>query len=78
LQKFIQKLTRDQLKIAATPFIIAASPVTLVLSVYTLVNFGFYIAMNSISPVFLQKPFTSGGYGFNTMQNAECKFPPPI
>ena len=46
---------------------------TLVLSVYTLVNFGFYVAMNSISPVFLQKPVIAGGYGFNTMQNAECK-----
>ncbi|KAE9379667.1 MFS general substrate transporter [Stipitochalara longipes BDJ] len=62
------------LKSATTPFIIAASPVTLVLSVYTLVNFGFYVAMNSISPVFLQKPVIVGGYGFSTMQNAEFSF----
>jgi hypothetical protein len=61
------------MKVATTPFIIAASPVILVLSVYTLVNFGFYVAMNSISPVFLQKPLIACGYGFNTMQNAECK-----
>jgi hypothetical protein len=66
-------LINPQLKVATTPFIIAASPVILVLSVYTLVNFGFYVAMNSISPVFLQKPVVSDGYGFNTMQNAECK-----
>jgi hypothetical protein len=71
--KCVQRLTNPQLKVATTPFIIAASPVTLVLSVYTLVNFGFYVAMNSISPVFLQKPVIAGGYGFNTMQNAECK-----
>jgi hypothetical protein len=71
------KLTNPQLKVATTPFIIAASPVTLVLSVYTLVNFGFYVAMNSISPVFLQKPVSAGGYDFNTMQNAECKSAPP-
>jgi sensor domain CHASE-containing protein len=76
LKKFIQKLTRDKMKVVGTPFIIAASPVTLVLSVYTLVNFGFYIAMNSISPVFLQKPLSSGGYGFNAMQNAECESAP--
>lgn len=51
---------------------IAISPVTLILSGYTLINFGFYIAMNAISPVFLQKAVSAGGYGFNTMQNAEC------
>jgi hypothetical protein len=61
-------------RIAATPFLIAVSPVTLIMSVFTLVSFGFYIAMNAITPVFLQKPVKIGGYGFDTFQNACCKF----
>jgi len=59
-------------RIAATPFMIAVSPVTLILSIFTLVSFGFYIAMNAITPVFLQKPIKIGGYGFTTYQNACC------
>ncbi|KAF7935005.1 uncharacterized protein EAE98_003050 [Botrytis deweyae] len=41
------------LKIARIPFLIAISPVCLVLSIFTLTNFGFYVAMNSLSPTFL-------------------------
>jgi hypothetical protein len=63
----------EQLRIAKTPFLIAFSPVTLTLSVFTLVNFGFYVAQNSLSPVFLQKPSNVGGYGFTVLQNAECE-----
>ncbi|KAF5868208.1 putative polyamine transporter protein [Botrytis fragariae] len=62
------------LKIAKTPFLIAISPVCLVLSIFTLTNFGFYVAMNSLSPTFLQKPVATGGYGFTTWQNAEFSF----
>jgi hypothetical protein len=61
-------------RIAATPFLIAASPVMLIMSVFTLVSFGFYIAMNSLTPVFLQKPEKIGGYGFTTLQNAYFSF----
>lgn len=46
----------------------------LILSVYTLISFGFYIAMNAITPVWLQKPVKVGGYGFTTLDNAFCKF----
>jgi MFS family permease len=63
----------DTLRISALPFKIALQPVTLIIAVYSLVNFGFYVAMNSLSPVFLQKPVAAGGYGFNTMSNALCK-----
>ena len=65
----------EQLRIAWNPFLIAFSPVTLTLSVFTLVNFGFYVAQNSLSPVFLQKPISAHGYGFTVLQNAECAYP---
>jgi hypothetical protein len=63
-----------QMKITRAPFLISLSPVTLILSVFTLIHFGFYVAMNSLSPVFLQKPVKAGGYSFTVKQNAECKF----
>ena len=47
-------------RIAAIPFLIAVSPVTLIMSVFTLISFGFYIAMNALTPVFLQKPVKGG------------------
>ncbi|KAM3084098.1 hypothetical protein ACMFMG_001796 [Clarireedia jacksonii] len=62
------------LQIAKTPFLIAVTPVTLILSIFTLTNFGFYVALNSLSPTYLQKPKADGGYGFTTMQNAEFSF----
>jgi hypothetical protein len=43
------------------------------MSVFTLISFGFYIAMNALTPVFLQKPVKIGGYGFTTIENANCK-----
>jgi hypothetical protein len=52
---------------------IMASPVTLILSLFTLVHFGFYVALNSLSPVWLQKPIEAGGYGFSVEQNAICQ-----
>jgi hypothetical protein len=51
------------------------------MSVFTLISFGFYIAMNALTPVFLQKPVKTGGYGFDTYQNALCmsqSLPKPI
>ena len=46
----------------------------LIMSVFTLISFGFYIAMNALTPVFLQKPEKIGGYGFTTLQNAYFSF----
>jgi hypothetical protein len=43
------------------------------MSVFTLISFGFYIAMNALTPVFLQKPVKVGGYGFSTIDNANCE-----
>ena len=64
----------DTLKIGARPFIVAVTPVTIFLSMFTLVSFGFYVAMNAITPVWLQKPVKTGGYGFTSMQNALFSF----
>jgi len=61
-------------RIAAIPFLVAASPVTLILSVFTLISFGFYIAMNALTPVYLQKPVKVGGYGFTVLENAYFSF----
>jgi hypothetical protein len=58
---------------AVTPFIIAIIPVTLVLAIFPIVNFGFYMTMNSITPVWLQKLVKLGGYGFTAYYNAQCK-----
>jgi hypothetical protein len=55
---------------------VAATPITIFLSLFTLVSFGFYVAMNAITPVWLQKPEKAGGYGFTTQQNALCKKSP--
>ena len=50
----------------------------LIMSVFTLISFGFYIAMNALTPVFLQKPVKIGGYGFSTTDNANCEQPLPF
>ncbi|RFU34879.1 hypothetical protein B7463_g1455, partial [Scytalidium lignicola] len=65
---------KQTLRIAATPFQVAVSPVILIMSVFTLVSFGFYIAMNALTPVWLQKPTKVGGYGFTAQQNAYFSF----
>lgn len=63
-----------QARIAGVPFLIAASPVTLFLSVFTLFGFGFYVSMNALTPVYLQKPVKIGGYGFTVLGNAYFSF----
>ncbi|RDW80542.1 hypothetical protein BP5796_05240 [Coleophoma crateriformis] len=66
-----KKSTGSQIaKVAATPFLITATPVTFFLALFCLFNFGFYVAMNSITPVWLQKPEKAGGYGFTSFENA--------
>ncbi|KUJ24281.1 MFS multidrug transporter-like protein [Mollisia scopiformis] len=62
------------LEVAGRPFIVAFTPVTIILGCFTLVSFGMYVAMNSITPVWLQKPEKVGGYGFTSHQNALFSF----
>ncbi|KAH8668814.1 polyamine transporter [Xylariales sp. PMI_506] len=60
--------------IAAIPFKLALTPVALITSLFCLLNFGFYVGMNSITPVWLQKPVKIGGYGFTANENALFQF----
>lgn len=52
----------------------AFTPVTIILGCFTLVSFGFYIARNAITPVWLRKPEKIGGYGCTSRQNVLFSF----
>ena len=43
------------------------------IGIFNLVNFGMYVAMNAITPVWIQKPVKAGGYAFTSRENALCK-----
>ena len=55
------------------PFVIAVSPVVIVVGVYSFVTFGFSVMINILLTVFLQTPVDKGGYGFSPLQNAACE-----
>ncbi|KAJ5195297.1 Major facilitator superfamily domain general substrate transporter [Penicillium cinerascens] len=61
-------------KIGVTPFLIGICPVTLIMGIFTLISFGFYVGVNALTPVWLQKPVAKGGYGFTLKQNAAFTF----
>ncbi|GFP57233.1 efflux pump radE [Trichoderma asperellum] len=65
-----RKSVGELARIASVPFKIAATPVSLMLGIFTLFSFGFSVGMNSLTPVWLQKPVKAGGYGFTPIQNA--------
>ncbi|KUI72104.1 hypothetical protein VM1G_07542 [Cytospora mali] len=65
---------REFIKQALAPFEIAMTPVSMVLSFFTLFSFGFYVAMNATTPTYLQKPIKEGGYGFTPFENALFQF----
>lgn len=47
------------------------APVLLVIAGFDTISFGFYVALNSLTPVWLQTPIDKGGvYGFTVAQNA--------
>jgi len=69
-------LIGKQAKIAITPFKIAVAPVLLIIAGFDTISFGFYVALNALTPVWLQLPKKAGGiYGFTVTQNAACKSP---
>lgn len=45
----------DILEAGTKPFIVLVTPVAVILGVFCLISFGFYVAMNSLTPVWLQK-----------------------
>lgn len=56
------------------PFIIAVSPVVMIVGFYSFVTFGFSVMINILLTVFLQTPKAEGGYGFSPLQNAACRY----
>ena len=64
---------REVASIAAAPFILAVSPVVVIVGLYTFINFGFTTMINILLTIFLQTPTAMGGYGFSPLQNAACK-----
>lgn len=44
------------------------------MGIFTLISFGFYVGVNALTPVWLQKPLSAGGYGFTLKQNAAFTF----
>ncbi|KAJ5762168.1 uncharacterized protein N7511_005550, partial [Penicillium nucicola] len=61
-------------KISITPLLIGLCPATIIMGTFTLVSFGFYVGVNALTPVWLQKPVSAGGYGFTLEQNAAFTF----
>lgn len=61
-------------RIAVTPFKIALAPVVLMIAGFDAISFGFYVALNALTPVWLQLPVKAGGiYGWDVTQNAACE-----
>ncbi|PYH40710.1 polyamine transporter [Aspergillus saccharolyticus JOP 1030-1] len=61
-------------RIAVAPLLIGLCPVTLIMGTFTLISFGFYVGMNALVPVWLQRSPAEGGYGFTLRQNAAFTF----
>jgi len=70
-----QASLKQVLRVAANPFLIMANPSMILLAMFTLISFGFYVAMNAITPGWLQKAVEEGGYGFTSKENALCMYP---
>ncbi|KAJ5653680.1 Major facilitator superfamily domaingeneral substrate transporter [Penicillium lividum] len=65
---------KETAKVAATPFLIGICPVTMIMGIFALISFGFYVSVHALTPVWLQKPVSEGGYGFTLEQNAAFTF----
>ncbi|OQE01193.1 hypothetical protein PENVUL_c044G03877 [Penicillium vulpinum] len=65
---------KETIKVGVVPFLIGMCPVTVIMGVFTLISFGFYVGVNALTPVWLQKPISEGGYGFSLEQNAAFTF----
>lgn len=55
------------------PLKLAVNPVLLLVAGFDAISFGFWVALNALTPVWLQKPVKLGGYGFSVLDNAACK-----
>lgn len=66
-------LIRQQTSTAAAPFILAVSPVVMIVGFYTFMSSGFSAMINILLTVFLQTPIVKGGYDFSPLQHAARK-----
>lgn len=64
---------KELLDAFVVPFKIAVSPILLLCAGFDAITFGFWVALNALTPVWLQQPVKVGGYGFTVMENAACK-----
>lgn len=39
-----------------------------------MINFGWFVTINTLLTVFLENPLTEGGYEFTPQKNAACMF----
>jgi hypothetical protein len=62
------------MNLAASQFVIGASPVMILGGLVLLVNFGWSVGVNTVLGVALQTPVEVGGYGFTPSQNALCEY----
>lgn len=51
------------------------NPILLLVAGFDAISFGFWVALNALMPVWLQKPVKAGGFGFSILDNAACKVP---
>lgn len=62
------------MKLAAAPFIIGASPVTILAGLYSLINFTWFVTISIQLSIFLQEPYAPAegflGYGLSAQQTA--------
>lgn len=57
------------------PFKMMFAPVILIIAGFDTISFGFYVALNALTPVWLQMPLKAGGiYGFTVTENAAFTF----
>lgn len=61
---------QDMVESVVVPVKLAASPVLLLVAGFDAISFGFWVALNALTPVWLQKPVKAGGYGFSILDNA--------
>ncbi|KAI9694493.1 MAG: hypothetical protein M1822_000109 [Bathelium mastoideum] len=63
----------DFAKALVSPFTIILCPATILCGTFSMINFGWGIAVTNLLSIFLQSPYPAG-YGFNPQQNAGFLF----
>ncbi|KUI64804.1 hypothetical protein VM1G_01242 [Cytospora mali] len=61
---------KEMIDSIVVPIKLAVNPILLLVAGFDAISFGFWVALNSLTPVWLQKPVKAGGYGFSVLDNA--------